>query len=147
VIAGGVLEFDSTFTQNVGFTGASGTLVLALSQDYTGTVSGFSTSGGTSLDLRDIAFVSVGEASFSAGVLTVSDGTHAAHIKLVGDFSGSTFTASSDGHGGTLVTDPAVSQLVQAMAALGGAAAAHLTPTQDAMRTASPTAPSLASPA
>jgi hypothetical protein len=102
VIEAGVLEFDSTFTQNVSFTGL-GVLALAHSQDYAGLVSGFSASGGTVFDLRDIAFVASNEATFSGGVLTVSDGTHAAHIKLSGDFSGTTFTASSDGHGGTFV--------------------------------------------
>jgi hypothetical protein len=39
-------------------------------------------------------------------VLTVTDGTHTAHIHLAGNYSGSTFTTSSDGHGGTTVVDP-----------------------------------------
>jgi hypothetical protein len=84
--------------------------VLARSRTYTGTVFNFSTSGGTSLDLKDIAFVSAGEATFAGkstgGVLTVTDGTHTAHITLRGDYLGSTFTAASDGHGGVIVTDP-----------------------------------------
>jgi hypothetical protein len=38
----------------------------------------------------------------------VSDGTHSANIALLGNYFASTFTATSDGHGGTAVTDPAV---------------------------------------
>jgi hypothetical protein len=72
--------------------------------------------------------------------LTVTDGTHAAHLKLAGDYAGASFTTASDGHGGTTVVDPhagaataaAVASLVGAMAAMGGAAGAVST---------SPTAP------
>jgi hypothetical protein len=110
-IAAGTLRFGSAFSQNVTFTGTTGVLDLANSQGYGGTITGFSHSGGTQLDLRDIAFVSAGEATFSgtssSGVLTVSDGTHTAKINLFGDYLASTFVAASDGHGGTLVHDPA----------------------------------------
>jgi hypothetical protein len=44
----------------------------------------------------------------SGGTLNVSDGTHSANIALLGNYFASTFTATSDGHGGTAVTDPAV---------------------------------------
>ena len=105
----GTLNFKSNFNQNVAFIGTRGELELARSQSYTATITGFSTSGGTSLDLRDIGFVSANEATFNgtstSGVLTVSDGTHAAHITLDGDYLASTFTCSSDGNGGVLVTD------------------------------------------
>jgi len=93
-------------------------------------VVGFSTTGGTALDLGDIGFVSSTEATFagtaSGGVLTVTDGTHTAHIVLAGDYRASTFTASSDGHGGTIVVDPTVAaptatihRFVAAAASLG----------------------------
>ncbi len=108
-IDGGTLDFEAAFTGNVSFSPAIGGLVLARSQAYIGTVSGFSTTGASSLDLRDIGFVGAGEASFSGtaadGTLTVTDGTHTAHIKLAGNYLSSTFTASSDGHGGTIVVD------------------------------------------
>ncbi len=104
--SGGTLTFMSAFSENVGFIGTGGELVLFQSQGYSATVSGFSRSGSTSLDLRDIGFVSASEATWSGGVLTVTDGTHTAHINLAGRFSGSTFIASSDGHGGVLITDP-----------------------------------------
>jgi fibronectin-binding autotransporter adhesin len=105
------LDFASSFTGNVAFAGGSGELVLAQSQGYTGTITGFSKTGATSLDLGDIGFVSSTEATFSGtktgGVLTVTDGTHTAHIALKGDYLTSTFIASSDGAGGVLITDPA----------------------------------------
>jgi hypothetical protein len=111
----GTLVFGSTFNENVAFAGAGGQLVLSDSQDYAGTVSGFSKTGATSLDLRDIGFVSSSEASWSGGVLTVTDGTHTAHIKLAGNYARSTFTTSGDGHNGVIVTDPTL--LSQYMAA------------------------------
>jgi hypothetical protein len=108
-VTAGTLSFASTFSQNVGF-GAAGVLVLAHSTAYAGSISGFSKTGHTSLDLRDIGFVSATEATFSGnksgGVLTVTDGSHTARITLVGSYVGSTFVASSDGQGGTIVVDP-----------------------------------------
>ncbi len=109
-IDGGLLDFASSFNQNVTFSGTTGVLELARSRGYTGAISGFSTGGGTYLDLADIAFIGAGEASFSgtatSGVLTVSDGTRTAHITLIGDYLASTFIAASDGHGGTIIHDP-----------------------------------------
>ena len=68
------------------------------------------------------------EASFSGdasgGVLTVTDGTHTAHIHLAGDYTASTFVAASDGHGGTIVTDPPrADAFASAMAQLASAPA------------------------
>jgi len=107
LIAGGALVFNSTFAENVTFTGTNGVLALANSQTYTGAITGLSTSGATSLDLVDIGFVSFGEATFSgtaaSGVLTVTDGTHTAHVTLIGDYLGATFVAGGDGHTGTVV--------------------------------------------
>ncbi|MDQ2861244.1 MAG: hypothetical protein M3T55_11085, partial [Pseudomonadota bacterium] len=124
VIASGALAFNAAFSENVTFSGTSGVLQLAQSQGYAGTISGFSTTGGTSLDLRDIGFVSAGEATFSgtatSGVLTVTDGTHTAHINLAGDYLASTFVAASDGHGGVIVHDPTPAhRFIAAAASLG----------------------------
>jgi hypothetical protein len=129
-IGGGTLDLVSSFTQNVTFTGTTGELELAQSQGYTGSIAGFSKTGGTSLDLVDIGFVNSGEATFSgatkSGVLTVTDGTHTAHITLEGNYTASTFIASSDGHGGTIVVDPKtkgaaapIHPFIAAMAGLG----------------------------
>jgi hypothetical protein len=120
-INGGTLYAKNTFVENVTFIGTTGVLELGHSTAYTGRVKGLSTGGTNSLDLTDIAFTSgVTQASFSgtstSGTLTVTDGTHTAHIKLIGDYLGSTFTASSDGHGGTTVVDPSATALTHAMA-------------------------------
>ena len=67
------------------------------------------------LDLDDIVFGAGTTASYSGnsstGTLTVSDAqSHIAHIALLGNYTGATFSTSSDGHGGTLVVDPLMSQ-------------------------------------
>jgi|GEM_PF-5017492 len=139
-VSAGVLDFESSFSQNVTFSGATGKLELAQSQSYNAAISGFSKTGGTSLDLRDIAFTNHNQATFSgnasSGVLTVSDGTHTAHITLVGNYTGVTFVTRSDGNGGVSVVDrpsPAAArhQFVAAMASTGaGFAGALHTATQ-----------------
>ena len=43
----------------------------------------------------------------SGGTLSVGDGTHMANIALLGSYMASTFAASSDGHGGTLISEAA----------------------------------------
>jgi hypothetical protein len=140
-IAGGTADFLSTFSQNVAFTGTTGVLELAKSQTYAATISGFSLTGGTSLDLADIAFTSgktkatfVENGAKTSAVLTVTDGTHTSHITLAGNFSASTFTVSSDGHGGTKVVDPtgaSAPHFVAAMAAMGAAAGGSTPPAHE----------------
>ncbi len=107
IIDSGALEFAKTFSEDVTFTG-SGTLELGESRRYKGRITGFSLTGADTLDLSDIGFKSANEATFSgngaSGVLNVTDGTHTAHITLLGDYTGVTFVASSDGHGGAAVT-------------------------------------------
>jgi len=134
-IGNGTLEIAvANAAEAVKFTTTSGILQLDNSQSYTGTVSGFTTSTGTELDLRDIGYNSATTlASFvengakTSGVLTVTDGTHTAHITLMGNYSNSTFDLASDGSNGTLVTDPpktqhnAVAQFTQALAAFSPA--------------------------
>jgi hypothetical protein len=142
-VKGGTLDFASTFNEAVTFSGTTGVLELSHSQTYTATITGFSHSGKTSLDLTDIGFVSSSEATFSGttarGVLTITDGTHTAKINLKGDYTTSTFVASSDGHGGTIVIDPRAGaqlptatlsgtahQFIAAMAGLGAGPAGAL---------------------
>jgi hypothetical protein len=111
-IGAGTLDLTAAFGQNVTFeAGSTGTLELAQSVEYGGTISGFSTTGANALDLGDIAYAKgTTTATFSGttsgGILTVTDGTHTAKINLTGDYTTSTFTTSSDGHGGTIVVDP-----------------------------------------
>jgi hypothetical protein len=137
-INGGTLYAASSFTQNVTFSGTSGELELAHSQAYAGTITGFSLTGTTSLDLRDIVYdAATTTATYSgttaSGTLTVTDGTHTATIKLIGDYTASAFNVASDGHGGTTVTDPpAPAQphaFIAAMATLGAGAGGPTTAT------------------
>jgi hypothetical protein len=133
-ITGGTAAFGAAFGENVTFTKGVGVLELADSQGYTGRISGFANTAVTSLDLDDIAFTSgVTKATYSgaaaSGTLTVTDGTHTARIKLTGNYTASTFTVASDGHGGTTVVDPAkapaaAAPLAAAIAVFGPHAAA-----------------------
>jgi hypothetical protein len=64
-----------------------------------------------SIDLPGIGFGATTTLAFSenksdtGGTLTVTDGTHAATIALLGNYMASTLVTASDGHGGTLVTE------------------------------------------
>ena len=142
VINASTMAFGSTFSENVAFSGTSGALVLAQAQTYSGSITGFSKTGGTTLDLLDIGFVSANEATYvgtkSGGILTVTDGNHTAKINLKGNYLTSRFIAASDGHGGVIIHDPTVKatemvvavpvvtphQLVAAMASFGATTAA-----------------------
>ena len=42
----------------------------------------------------------------TGGTLTVSDGLHAQSLALLGQYTASSFVMASDGHGGTLISDP-----------------------------------------
>ncbi len=105
VEAGATLELDTPYAGTVDFAGASGTLQLDNSASFSGTVAGMFAQD--TLDLRDIAFVAPLLPSYSpgasSGTLSVSDGIHSASIALLGDYTGSSFVASSDGHGGTSI--------------------------------------------
>jgi hypothetical protein len=105
------LQLFGPSTANVTFeAGGTGTLNLDASTEFAGTVAGLAT--GNSLDLSDIGFgagLTLGYAPNSGntgGVLTVNDGVHTANIALLGQYAASSFVAASDGHGGTLITDP-----------------------------------------
>jgi hypothetical protein len=95
---GGTLDVRK-FDQDVTFTGATGTLLLR-HRGYRASVAGFSTAGGTILDLRYINFATSHVAfrgDAGAGVLRVTDGVHSARIHLTGDFLGVPFAAADDG--------------------------------------------------
>jgi hypothetical protein len=119
VQAGGTLELTGADTGSVKFNGTTGTLILDHSSLFSGQLLNFTGDGNLSssdqVDLRDIAYgpgTTVGYVGTSSGgTLTVSDAqSHTAHITLAGDYTGSTFTLSSDGSGGTTVIDPLVKQ-------------------------------------
>jgi len=143
VVNSATLDFASSFNEYVSFTAnpfSTSVLELADSQTYGGTISGFSKTGATELELDDIGFVSSTEATFvensngKSGILTVTYGIHTAQIHLLGNYDSSTFVASSNGEGGTFVTDP-INSSTRIVAARFAASAAAF----DVPRAASPT--------
>jgi hypothetical protein len=71
------------------------------------------------IDLSEISFGANTTLAYAAnndntgGTLTVSDGLHAQSLALLGQYMASSFSMASDGHGGTLITDPALTQQSQ----------------------------------
>jgi hypothetical protein len=105
--AGQTLQLASAYSGQISFASRTGTLQLDNSATFAGTVAGMA--GQDTIDFADIDPTKVQSPSYSSnaagGTLTVSDGVHTANIALLGDYLSSTFTASSDGHGGTSVVD------------------------------------------
>ena len=105
---GATVEIDGASAQSVSFAGTTGTLKLGDALAFTGQVSGLAEAD--ALDLADVRYGANTTATFlgnaDGGTLTVTDGTDTAHIALVGDYLGSGWTLSSDGHGGARVVDP-----------------------------------------
>jgi autotransporter passenger strand-loop-strand repeat protein/uncharacterized repeat protein (TIGR03803 family) len=102
-------------TDGVTFGGSSGTLILDQASALTGAIGGFQSG-----DSIDLSFVSFGDGTTlgyqantsgpAGGTLTITDGTNVATLALLGQYSVSSFALSSDGNGGTFVTDPPPSQ-------------------------------------
>ena len=80
---------------------------------FDGTISGFDAKD--QIDLADNSYGPTTTLGYTAnsgntgGTLTVNDGFHSANLALLGNYTSASFAASSDGHGGTLVSDAAVS--------------------------------------
>jgi len=104
---GEVLEIATPDSGNVTFAGASGKLALDQPATFTGAVAGLRAQN--SIDLTQIAFGAAATLGYAAnaggtgGILSVSDGAHAASIALLGNYMASTFVTAADGHGGTLI--------------------------------------------
>jgi hypothetical protein len=112
---GATLELAGANSGSITFSGSTGTLILDHSSSFTGKIFNLTGNGNPlssdQIDLKDIAFGSGTTGSYagnsSGGILTISDAqNHTAHLSLVGNYTNSTFTLSSDGHGGTTVIDP-----------------------------------------
>ena len=101
-----------TFTNSNGNTGA---LVLWDSKEFTGTITGFTGDGtpgnSDTIDLQDINFAKLTteayteNASGTGGTLTLSDGATTTSINFLGNYALSNFNFSSDGDGGTLLSE------------------------------------------
>ncbi|MGO9685144.1 MAG: hypothetical protein ACLPTZ_21650, partial [Beijerinckiaceae bacterium] len=117
VAAGATLEINSPYAGPVTFAGSTGTLQFENPSSFTGTVAGLT--GQDTLDLLHIVPATVRIPTYtgnsSGGTLTVTDGTRTANIALLGNYLASTFVASSDGHGGTAIIDPALTSFNQQM--------------------------------
>ena len=107
------IEYDGASNENVTFaTGATGELLLLNSSAFTGTITGFTGTGpapatSDKLDLADINHASpLFSATYLNNVLTVTDGTHTAHINFAGSYTLASFAFATDGANGTLITDP-----------------------------------------
>lgn len=107
---GTTVEVSGSSDEPVTFTAATGTLALDNSSNFNGQISGFG--GGDQIDLADIFSGASMTLAYSAQgndlgtTLTVSDGTDTANLVLFGQYLASDFAISSDGRGGTLITDP-----------------------------------------
>jgi hypothetical protein len=86
-------------------------------RSFSGSIAGFGL--GDNLDLRDIAFGSNTNLSFTeasnnlSGTLTVTDSVHTANLALLGQYIAAEFSIASDGHGGTIVTDPPAAAMTE----------------------------------
>ena len=117
IVAGGTMIFDAPSSVNVAFNNGAvtktyGELVFGDAAAFSGEISGFT---GTAPDVAhsdsiDLVGINYKSSAFSetynssCGLLTVTDGTHVASLTFL-NFDG-TFDFVSDGHGGTLITDP-----------------------------------------
>jgi hypothetical protein len=111
---GGRLELGAGASPDILFAGSNGMLAIDRSQNFTGHIAGFGDQDG--IDLSDIDFGSnatlgyMANAANSGGMLTVTDGVHTSNLALLGQYAASSFAMVSDGHGGTLITEPPSSQ-------------------------------------
>lgn len=117
IMSGGSLVVRSGgIVGSIDFASNGGLVQLDYSQGFNGTISGFASPPGVTeaIELEDITFGAGTSAKFTeaasnnSGTLTVTDGTHTANLTLLGQYSTANFSLSSDGHGGTVITDPAV---------------------------------------
>jgi autotransporter passenger strand-loop-strand repeat protein len=115
VISGGTLEVASGGSASGVVFSSGGMLQVDSGGHVSGTISGFHL--GDEIDLRGLAYNS-GSSTASwtqktsganaSGTLTIKEGTQTQSFTLIGTYTTSNFSATSDGHGGTLITDPPV---------------------------------------
>jgi hypothetical protein len=111
VAPGETITVGSAYAGKVDFLSDTGTLKLENPSSFAGTVAGMR--GQDAIDFANIGFGASSTLGYAAnsdhsgGTLSVGDGTHMANIALLGSYMASTFAASSDGHGGTLISEAA----------------------------------------
>ena len=103
----GTFEFDGLFAETLTINAtASGTLVSLTPAEFSGAMSGFN--GNDQLHLTDISAVNAtlnytANADGTGGVLSVSDGTHAANIRSKGNTMPPNSNSAADATGGTSI--------------------------------------------
>ncbi len=115
IVNGASLDIAAASNEIVTFTGATGALILNDPASFTGQIVGFTGTApdaahSDTVDLVGIDYDSSGFAdtyNSTTGLLTVTDGSHSASITF-DDFN-ATLDFASDGHGGTVITDPPAS--------------------------------------
>jgi len=119
--------------QTVGFTG-SGVLQLNNVSAFGAAISGF-TNSKERIDLNGFAFSGSPTASWTqsgtSGTLTVTDGSEAANLTLIGTYDATNFILGDDAHGGTFVTvsqTGAATRFAQAAAGTAGGRAMAMVP-------------------
>jgi autotransporter passenger strand-loop-strand repeat protein len=97
-VYGGGMEYDAIFK-------GAGMLDLD-SASCVGLIEGWQ--AGAKVDLRDIGFGANTTFGYDSatGIFSITDGQHSSSLQLWGQYAASDFSLSSDGHGGTLITDP-----------------------------------------
>jgi probable HAF family extracellular repeat protein len=110
--AGAILDLTSAYSGTVNYASSTGTLKIETSSGFTGTIAGQLATTDV-IDLADVSYASLQTPTYSGnnspGTLTVSDGTHTAHLAFSGNYSTASFQTSNDGKGGTNVIDPPLS--------------------------------------
>ena len=82
--------------------GTSASLVIDAGASFSNIIAGFSNPD--SIDLRGFAFMIGISDEFSAGTLTLQNGSATASMTFAGDYVLANFVLQSDGHGGTVIT-------------------------------------------
>jgi hypothetical protein len=109
----GTVEFGAASTAATKFAaGTMGQLILAVSAQYTGVISGFGSNTTQSIDLADFNFTGAVATSFSFGVLTLKNTAgQVVHLHISGSHTLASFILSDDGNfngsfDGTKIIDP-----------------------------------------
>ena len=110
ISGGGTVEFKTSGSSTIAI--SSGTLILDDSVHFSGTIAGLANAT-QKVDLADIAIATLQPFSYTdsggSGTLTVTDGTHVAHLALIGSYVAGNFKTNADGGGGTVIFDPPIS--------------------------------------
>jgi autotransporter passenger strand-loop-strand repeat protein len=115
IIAGGTLDIKSgglAMSSTINFSGSAGGSLVLEDNKFRGKIAGFGLPD--TIDLTTIAFGSTTSLTYAAsnvsgGTLTVTDGANTIRLAMLGSYVAGNFNLSTDGHGGTLVSDPPVS--------------------------------------